>query len=222
MTKRYEILKEAVIKKISFILLLAIICAGGLAAEKYYTSDFMVESGGFVVTVITKIDDPLARENPYVEFDYDKWTNTNMNFDDFIAANETTGRYEFYKVYGDWNTLKGDKKYDWLREHFQVYNFHNGVMEFSFKVKENEAKDLEYLKEYGSDILDAFIFQTERTLQMVRPGIKMEIIHRTLVIPEYIELSKKTVIIKYTVIGFILGACLAMLIIFIMALGRKR
>ncbi len=222
MTKHYEILKEAFKKKIAFVFILAIICAGGLMVEKYYNSDFMVESGAFVVTAITKIDDPSVKEHPYVEFDYRALAHTNGNFDDFITANATSGKYQFNKVYGNWKALKGEKKYTWLRQHFQIKDCHNGAMEFSFRVNENEAKDTEYLKENGTDILDEFIYQTEKTLQLVRPNAKIEIMHRSMVTPEYIKLSKTSVIIKYGIIGFILGACLAMLIIFIMTLGRKR
>lgn len=222
MNSHYEKLKEVFYKKIRIIILFSFLCACALVAEKYYTSDFMVQSGGFCITAIANINDPERMQNPYIELEYGKLIRTNSNFADFLSTTEKTNKYDFNKVYGNWKNLQGEKKYEWMRKHINVYNAHNGVVEFSIEIKENEPKDITYLKENADEIMDDFVKQSEQTINAVRPGTKIEIKRKTMTIPENIYLSKKSIMIKYGIIGFILGGCLATLVIFIKTLGIER
>ena len=222
MDKNYQILKDIFLHKIGFILLVAIICAMALSVEKYFTSNFVVQSGDFRVNAIVKIDDPESLKHPYVELDYSRLFATNNNFKNFLEENESTGKYDFSQIYGNWKNLNETKKYSWLRGHFKTYSSRNGILEFDIELKENEPKNVGYLKDKADALMDDFIKQSEKTLQAVRPGAKLEVTDKVIVTPDRVYLSKSKIIGKYAIIGFILGGCLAILILFVKTIGKRK
>ncbi len=222
MGKNYRILKEIFLHKIGFILFFAFVCAIALAAEKYFTSDFMVQSGDFRVTAIVKIDDPESQNHPYEELDYSRLFATNSNIKRILVENEKTGKYDFTQIYGNWEGLNETQKYTWLRGHFRTSSARNGILEFDIAMKENEPKDVVYLMDKADALMDDFIKQSEKTLQSVRPGAKIEVASKVIITPDRVNLPKNKLIGKYAIIGFILGAGLAMLILLVRRIGRRK
>lgn len=221
MDKHLEILKKTFIKKIGIISLVGVLCAMALMFEKYRSSDFMVETGSFCITCLTKISDSDDM-NPNFEFNYGQLIGTDSNLNDFLGITERNNKFDYNKIYGDWKTLAGMKKNDWLRGHFRTYNAHGGSIEFSFKVEENEPKDVAYLTENASELMQTFIRQSEKTIKLVRPNAKIEILKETIIKPENIVLPKKRVLLKYGIIGFVLGVVIASMVFFVKTLGKSQ
>lgn len=219
MNNRYEFLKKVFLRKIATIILVAFIGAGALILEKSLTSDFMVQTGDFAITALVKIDDPDSK-NPYIEPDYKKILESNGNYSDFLSSYDN--EYDFNKIYGNWKTLKGIKKYEWMKKHFTIVDAHNGIVEFVVQIKENEPKDVDYLSKNADNLMNDFVGQSEKTVQMVHPQAQLKIVDKAMILPENVSLSKETVITKYGIIGFILGGCFATMVFFIKALGKQR
>ena len=221
MDKHLELLKRTFIEKIGIILLVGVLCSLALVFEKNRSSDFMVETGDFWITCLTKITD-TEDMNPNFEFNYGQIVGTNSNMNDFLEVTEGNNKFDYNKLYGNWKTLAGLKKVDWLRGHFATYNAHGGSWEFSFLVKENEPKDVAYLDENASAFMRTFIDQSEKTIKLVRPNAKIEILKETIIRPENKVLPKKRILIKYGIIGFVLGVIIASMVFFVRTLGKNR
>lgn len=181
----------------------------------------MVESGDFSITCLTKITD-TEDMNPNFEFNYGQIVRTDSNMNDFLEVTESNNKFDYNKLYGNWKTLAGLKKADWLRGHFRTYNAHGGVWEFCFLVKENEPKDVAYLNKNASEFMRTFIDQSEKTIKLVRPNAKIEILKETIISPENKVLPKKRILIKYGIIGFVLGVIIASMVFFVKTLGKNR
>lgn len=217
-----EIFKRTFIKKIGIILLVGILCSLALVFEKNRSSDFRVESGDFCITCLTKITDSDDM-NPNFEFNYGQIIGTNTNMNDFLEVTESNNKFDYNKIYGNWRTISGIKKAEWLRDHFKTYTAHNGgAWEFRFLIKENEPKDVSYLDENASEFMRTFIIQSEKTIKLVRPNAKVEILKETIFRPENKVLPKKSVLIKYGIIGFVLGVIVASMVFFVRTLGKNR
>lgn len=222
MDKHLELLKRTFIEKISIILFVGILCSMALVFEKNRSSDFMVESGDFCITCLTKITDSDDM-NPNFEFNYGKIIETNTNMNDFLEVTESNNKFDYNKIYGNWRTISGIKKAKWLRDHFKTFTAHNGgAWEFSFLVKENEPKDVAYLNKNASEFMRTFIDQSEKTIKLVRPNAKIEILKETIISPENKVLPKKRILIKYGIIGFVLGVIIATMVFFVKTLGKSR
>lgn len=217
-----DLLKSVFLKRIGWIFLVGIICSGVLVFEKARNSDFMVESGDFSITSLTIISDSDKNLNPNFEFNYGKVLETDTNLSGFLERTEKNNSFAYERIYGNWETLVGLQKVRWLRSHFKTFNAHGGVIEFAFLIKENEPKDVDYLKENASRFMQEFIKQSEQTIKLVRPDVSIRIVNETVVVPEYKQLSKKEVLTKYGIIGFVLGVIIAALIAFVMTLGKKK
>ncbi len=221
MDKHLEILKKTFINKIGIILLVGVLCSMALMFEKNRSSDFMVETGSFCITCLTKISDSDDM-NPNFEFNYGQIIGTDSNLNDFLDITERNNKFDYNKIYGNWKTLAGMKKNDWLRKHFRTYNAHGGSLEFSFKVEENEPKDVAYLTENAGEFMQTFIRQSEQTIRLVRPNAKIEILKETIIKPENMVLSKKRILLKYGIIGFVLGILIATTVFFVKTLGKTK
>ncbi len=221
MDKHLVLLKRTFIEKIGIILLVGVLCSVTLVFEKNRSSNFMVETGDFCITCLTKITD-AEDMNPNFEFNYGQIIGTNSNMNDFLEVTEGNNKFDYNKLYGNWKTLAGLKKANWLRGHFRTYNAHGGAWEFSFLVKENEPKDVAYLNKNASEFMRTFIDQSEKTIKLVRPNAKIEILKETIISPENKVLPKKRILIKYGIIGFVLGIIIATMVLFVRTLGKNR
>lgn len=221
MDKYLEILKKTFIKKIGVIFLVGVLCALALVFEKNRSSDFMVETGSFCITCLTKITDSDDM-NPNFEFNYGQLIKTDSNMNDFLSITEQNNKFDYNKIYGNWKTLVGVNKHNWLRRHFLISNAHGGSLEFGFRVEENEPKDVTYLNENASEFMKAFIRQSEKTVRLIRPNAKIEILKETIIKPENKVLSKKRVLFKYGIIGFVLGVLISSTVFFVKTLGKAK
>lgn len=70
--------------------------------------------------------------------------------------------------------------------------------------------------------MKTFIRQSERTIKLVRPNAKIEILKETIIKPENIVLPKKRVLLKYGIIGFVLGVVIASMVFFVKTLGKSQ
>ena len=222
MFEHLDLLKRVFLKNIGIIFLVGIICSGALVFEKNRTSDFMVESGDFSITCLTLISDTNKNMNPNFEFDYSRLLEMDTNLNGFLERTEKNNKFNYNKIFGNWKTLVGLKKVQWLRSHFKTYYVHGGVLEFAFLVKENEPKDIVYLKENVGRFMQEYIKQSETTIKLVRPDVSIRVVNETVIAPEYKQLPKKEILTKYGIIGFVLGVIVSSLVFFVMTLGKKK
>ena len=96
------------------------------------------------------------------------------------------------------------------------------MLEFNFFIDENEAKDVDYLKKNASAFMKAYVAQSEKTIKSIQPKEKIRIIDETIVLPETKALPKEQILMKYGIIGFILGVLLSTMAFFVLTLGKSR
>lgn len=208
------------VRKLCFVFLSGLVCSVALTLEKSQTSDFKIESGNFVTTAFCVVNDSREGLNSNYEINYGNIINSNSNLKRFLRNTANTINYSC--INRNWESLVEDKKLTWLRDHMKTYPSHAGIIEFVFYLNENEPKDIEYLKNNANQLMDSFIATSAATIKSIRSESTIKVIDKTVVLPEYRILEKKQILIKYAIIGFVLGAILSMLVLLIAALGRKK
>lgn len=211
-------LEQVIIKKFSVILVVGVICALALCTEKYFTSNFSVESGDIDFTRLVQIQDKTYNVQPHVGTEYERILKTNYNIRSFI---DNHPEIKFSKINKNWDTLDEAQKLDFVRDMFEIYDFKNNNVEFVFKVKRSVPKDTDYLKENGNDITDSYVSESLNLLKKVDDTTAFKEIGRTETMPSVVQLSKGKLIVKYGIIGFILGVILATLVLLIKSIGKK-
>lgn len=214
-------LKNVFFKRIGIIMLAGIFCAAALVFEKNSSTDFVTQSGSFLISELTKITDDKNKP-PTSRIDYNRIIHTNSNLQRFLNETEKNKKFDYKKITGKWDTLSGVKKLEWLRGHVRTSYSQGGVLEFNFLIDENEPKDVDYLKKNASAFMKAYVAQSERTIKSIQPKEKIRIIDETIVLPETKALPKEQILVKYGIIGFILGALVTTMAFFVLALGKNR
>ena len=214
-------LKRVFLKRIGIILFVGILCAAALVFEKNSSTDFVTQSGSFLISELTKITDDKNKP-PTSRIDYNRIIHTNSNLQRFLNATEKNKKFDYHRINSNWNTLSGVKKLDWMRGHVRTSYYQGGVLEFNFFIDENEAKDVDYLKKNASAFMKAYVAQSEKTIKSIQPKEKIRIIDETIVLPETKALPKEQILVKYGIIGFILGALVSTMVFFVLTLGKSR
>lgn len=216
-----QVLFNVYLKKIWLILLIGIICAVLLVIEKNINSDFMVESGDVIITKVVQITDSHTENDikPFdAETDYKGLLYTNYNVRKFLQKTS----YDINKLNGNWEVMNEPDRLNYIRQIIGINKFHNGNYEFVLHIPRSIPKDVPYLKENGNEILDEFLNVSLLTIKECDNNGKMKVIGSDNVYPSVIHLSKKTVLVKYGIVGFILGCFLTILILSIYTMTQKR
>ena len=218
MDERLLFLKNAVLKKLGFIMLCGLVCAGLLVLEKAYFTKFSIQAGGPVTgEYIVSVADPKDRTTPKKQLNYPAVMHSDANLADFIKSLETENRFAFAKLHPNWNRLTDIQKRQWLRQHVRIYNYQGNNFRILLSLNQKEVYDLAFLQKYSGLFMDTFMQQTNRTVKKIKPGVAIKVVKQNFAFPNELPLDRNDILVKYGIIGFVLGILLAGLAVIIPA-----
>ncbi len=219
MDERYRLIKNVIIKKIGYILLCGIICAGLLLIEKAFFTDFHVQTGNFKAEIVLSVhEDPKAASAKQV-INYPALIHGNVNIGAVIKELEKMPHFDFTKMVYNWKRLNDQDKIKWLQDHTGVYPNGN-VYTVVFSLDKKELIDLEFLKQNANRIIKTFTDYNVDCIQKAKPNTVVTVIGTQLLYPKEVDVKKRDTLFKYGIIGFILGAVLASLVVMVHGLRR--
>ncbi len=217
MDERYRLIINIVTKKIGYILLCGIICAGLLLIEKAFFTDFHVQTGTFMAeTVMVVQEDPKGIASKQ-KINYPALIRGVVNVGAVIKELEEQHRFDFTKMVYNWERLSDLAKIKWVQTHTMVYPNGN-IYTFVFCLNKKELIDLEFLQQNVNLFLNIFIKNSVAYIQKAKPKTAVTLIGTQLLYPKEVDVKKSDTLFKYGIIGFVLGAVLASLVVIVHSL----
>ena len=195
------------LKKLSIIFLVSLLCGLGLGAEKYFFGDFVTKSDVFYITSIIKVKD--VTNNGIDTLNFKGLLMTSENIYGFIDQCEKNGNVDFSQLNANWNKMDKNSKITWFQKMLKIQNFNHDVYEVLFQLGSFTPKNTLYLQDKAPYLMREFIKYSENFVKKIEPNATIEVIDQESVIPETIELSKKKIVVKYSIIGFIIGGIIS-------------
>lgn len=215
--KYLDEIRKNFLKNFLIVILCGFFGCTALIVEKNYTTDYVVKTDRAYVMDIVQFS--TGETNVYEDlFDYKGLLLTSYNLNQFANSDEV----DFSQLNANWNKMSKDQKLKWLSDVIKVNSFKDGVCEIGIDFSKNTPKNMEYMQTNSNVILQTFENTSLKTLQMVKPTSSAKIINHTEVLPEKIMLPKDKILLKYGIIGFMLGAIIAMLGILVRTAGRLK
>ena len=218
MDERLTVIKNVLIKRIFFILLIGAICSGLLVFEKEKYTVFHIKTGAFQLYQMIQIDDSKDRSSPYYEFDYRGFLTSNHNFDSMITSLEKTDKQVFISFVRGWPGWSRNQQITWLRNKIKIVPYRDNTFEVSFNLTANEVTDVAVIKKNADRLLDGFLLQSSDNIKMIKPNTRISRLARNTLIPKNVPLNKRDILKKYAVIGFVFGVVIAAMAFSIKAL----
>lgn len=188
------------------ILLVGIFFTIVFCGYKEYKGNYVIQSGDVLIGRQIQLLNYTDRQD-HVRFD--QLTSSGTILYEFYKHNQNEFDYE--KMIPGWKTKSDFQKIEWLKKHIIVKDYGAGNLEFRFDFMKSEPKNLAYLKNNGGKYLDSYLdFLKENTL--IQTYIVKEQMN---VFPQSEAINKKRVLLKYGIIGFILGTLLSTAIFFV-------
>lgn len=221
MDERFVLIKNAVLKKLSVVILCGILCAGLLVAEKAFFTKFAIQAGGPVTgEYIVSVVDAKDRSTPKKQLNYPAVMHSDANLADFIKLLEKKGQFEFVKLNPNWARLTDGQKIQWLRQHVRIQNYQGNNFRIVYYLPQREVFDLAFLQKNSSIFMDSFMEQTNRTVKKIKPGAIIKVVKQNFSYPKELPLNRNDILIKYGIMGFVLGSLFSMLLILVPVLRK--
>ena len=197
------------------VLLIAILSSIALIGEKCLVKDPILQSSSLYVEQMATIqsNEPVP-ESPH----YDQLFTSYGNLINFLRQTEDVIDYE--KFQPGWNRMNDEAKAKWAKKHIFVQSPSSDIVVFSFYIGEIEWKDPAYADEHGIDVMNYFVQFNEQLLQNLGTPFTLRTNEPVIVMPETIPVSKESLLAKYGVIGFVLGALAGTIGIFVCFLRK--
>ena len=222
MDERFLLIKNTIMNKITTILLCGILCAGLLVIEKVFFTKFSIQVGGPVTgEYIVSVVDAKDRSNPKKQLNYPAVMHSDANLADFIKLLEKERHFEFVKLNPNWVRLTDVQKRQWLRQHVRIQNYQGNNFRIVYNLNQREVYDLAFLQKNSSVFMDSFIQQTNRTVKKIKPGTDIKVVKQNFSYPKELPLNRNDVLIKYGIIGFVLGSLFSMLLVLVPVLRKQ-
>lgn len=221
MDERFVLIKNTILTKITTILLCGILCAGLLVAEKAFFTKFAIQVGGPVTgEYIVSVVDAKDRSNPKKQLNYPAVMHSDANLTDFIKLMEKERHFEFAKLNPNWTRLTDGQKIQWLRQHVRIQNYQGNNFRIVYFLPQREVYDVAFLQKNSSIFMDSFMEQTNRTVKKIKPGAGIKVVSHKFSYPKELPLNRNDILIKYGIIGFVLGSLFSMLLILVPVLRK--
>lgn len=181
----------------------------------YYThatSYTIAPKGDVVIIKSLKINN---YQDSFDGLQYDKLFMSTGFLYNFYESSKTNFNYN--KLAPGWNNQTDMQRIDWMRRHIKVSYFGAGRMEFLLRMQKSEPMDLTYLQANGDRFITALIEFADNKEHFGN----YEILSTTYSIPDSLVVNNDGVVIKYGIIGFVLGIFLMMTIIWVLDLHKR-
>lgn len=210
----YDVITTAIttIKKrwlrivVSGIIFTAIFCG-----YKEYKGDYVIQSDDILIGKQIQLADYPDRKD---RIRLDGLTRTRTVLYDFYL--ESKDQFNYVQMIPGWENKSDYQKIDWLQKHIKVNDYGAGNLEIRFDIMKTEAKDLAYLKENGEKYINSYVefLKKENIISTYKINGEMAVFSTTKII------NKKDILLKYGLIGFILGSVFMFTIYLIKELRR--
>lgn len=208
-------LKKDWLKKSLLVFLCGILGCAALVSEKNKTKAYVVKSDNAYVTDIVQFSSG-NHKNQEDLFNYKGLLLTTYNLNQFVKNEDI----DFTQMNADWVKMTKEQQINWLSKIIKINLFNDGVCEICLDFSKNTPKNIEYLKQNNKIILETFESTSLSTLRTIKPESQIKVINHTEMLPEEIMLPKNKILIKYGIIGFILGIVVSSLAILIRVAGK--
>ncbi len=212
---------QYIIKKWYIVLLCALIGASALYFEKSSVKPSIPQNGDVTYTRLVRFDPVpvfVIGQDGY-EIDINKALGMWGNRQKFIDVLDTEFVGEQISV--GWNDLKVSEKFDWMNQHFRAGKIGPGVYELVLQIKKNEPKDIDYLTENGNRLMDAYESYVINSAKEITGNSQMSVIQNYSLIENEDAVQPETLVKKYSIIGFVLGAMVGITGLSIIAIKKS-
>ena len=117
------------------------------------------------------------------------------------------------KLNPKWIDLAQSQKFKWLTGHFRVNWIGPGIYELIFQMKKDEAKDAEYIKTNHEKLIEEYENYFREAAGMVTNDTSLTTVKNFELVDEVGMPTAQQIEKKYTVIGFVLGALIGVVIV---------
>ena len=100
--------------------------------------------------------------------------------------------------------------------------FIRGLIQFIFTLSADDAKDYEYIKLYGTKYLDEYISFAESRINQITPQSQFKEVSTYTLEPKLLANDKNIIIIKYGIIGAVLGTIIGVVIVFLISIRNEK
>lgn len=202
------------------VLLTGFVGATGLVLEKSIYTDFVIKSGDVWLTRIIEIEN--YDKFPYADlkstFSYEKYMNTYPVLEQLILNTDSDFKYD--KFCKGWDKKSKVEKYQWLQTHLFINTFGSGVYEIVFVLRESDAKDLDYVIGNGENFLNYYMQYSNTVVKTFNDNANLKLLQVYNLYPETKPVNRNKILIKYGIVGFVLGIILSITVISINSVLR--
>lgn len=194
------------------IILIGVLCAGSLVAWKNNFSTFTVVDGDFIVSSIIESGNYQDKKD---FLKYNEYLTSTTNIMSFYNQTKTQINYE--KLCLGWQSKSDFQKEDWLKKHLKVFYFGDGKIELGLRIMASEPKNIRYLEDNGSSVIDAWV----KYINSIESNNQFSIEKTYISMPKEVPVEKNKILMKYGVIGFFLGLILGFLIFLLQGIKKS-
>ena len=205
-------------KKIGLILLIGVFGAIILSGVKFMFSDVANRHGDYLYIRTIQIEEPVVSNKR--DFDYKGFLESPANYYRFIY-DEENGNFDFTKVDSAWNRKSEYEKMDWLKKNIKVTSYHDNVIEFAVHFDANITRDVDYMKEHGESLTNDFVERSEKSIKAVKPEVTFKSVGEENSLPIVEPINRKSMVIKFAIIGFVVGAFVAIFLLFLWSIAKE-
>ena len=171
---------------------------------------------------IYQAGDAYAQRLAYIEF-YDQrpytdnkdfFTNSELAMVQFI--NQTSDHIEWNRYNRNWDGMDIVNKLKWFFKRMRVDRFDPNFYLFQVTVLSEDVGDIPYINSTIKDLADEYVEFAQTRLEQTGVG-RLIVVDSAEVISDPQPISKKRIVLKYFVIGGILGAIIGTILIGAMA-----
>lgn len=206
---------RAIIKKWYVILICAVLCSGGLYFEKSRVVPAVPQTGDITyirVVKFNRIPTEILNE-----------TSTEIKMDALVKAwpnlskltEKLDNNINMEKLNPKWGDMAQSKKFDWLTNHYRINWVGPGMYELIFQMKKDEVKNAEYVKENHENLIGEYEEYFQESAGMVTNDTSLTTVKNFELIEETDMPTAQQVEKKYSVIGFVLGALVGVVIVMV-------
>lgn len=197
--------------KIVIILGIAVVVSALLVLEKSLFTDFQIQHGNYASEIVLKVDIPNSGY-------YDKTLNYEVLLTSSTMANkffdinekksiDLTGINKNFEHYSQ------NEKRAWFQRNLKIKNLGDNTVQIDLSIPPDTPSDMNYLDKNFKNYYMNYVQVISDEIRAIEPGSNARIISTLEDTPEFKEVSRMSVLIKYGVIGFIMGGILACIIL---------
>lgn len=205
-------------KKIILIFCIGVLASIGLTGVKYLLSDVATRHGDYLFIQTIQVKTEIKEKD---DFNYKGFLESPANYFQFMRIAEN-GDFDFSKVDSAWKQKSQYEQMDWVRKKIQVFSYNDNIIEVTAHFDANATQDVDYMRTHGKLLVDDFVNQCEQSIAKVKPGTTFNIVGREESFPVVEPINRKNMLIKFAIIGFIVGAIGSAFLFFLWGIRKQQ